>query len=450
MSPFAFWQATNEALRGIVDNWLASPADAAVLFIPMLLFLELPYYLLLVAGVARHQLHRLMHPPRDVPFYPSVSCIITCYSEGEAVKQTLRTLCEQIYPGEIELLPVIDGALRNQATYDAIRSFIATEGHRYPNRRIRPVPKWQRGGRVSSLNAGLSLARGEIVMALDADTSFENDMVAQASAHFIDPRVCAVSGALAVRNEQHSLVTHLQAIEYRLSLMLAKVGLSEFNLVNNVSGAFGVFRRSVLETAGGWNTGSAEDLDMTLRLKQYFRRNGLRIVFEPRAMGYTDAPDTWQAFFKQRLRWDGDLAYMYLEKHWKAFQRRLVGGRNLLILVWGGLLFQIVSPFVILFYMLYLLWALPLPVFVAVNLVITLFYLAIAFVLYLVYLTCISRQPRRDLPDLLLLPAFSLFLLVNRLWSAVALVNEIWRKGHEETNMAPWWVLQRNAKNKDD
>lgn len=83
-----------------------------------------------------------------------------------------------------------------------------------------------------------------------------------------------------------------------------------------------------------------------------------------------------------------------------------MGGRNLLILVWGGLLFQIVSPFVILFYMLYLLWALPLPVFVAVNLVITLFYLAIAFVLYLVYLTCISRQPRRDLPDLLLLPAF--------------------------------------------
>lgn len=38
--------------------------------------------------------------------------------------------------------------------------------------------------------------------------------------------------------------------------------------------------------------------------------------------------------------------------------------------------------------------------------------------------------------------------MVNRLWSAVALVNEIWRKGHEETSMAPWWVLQRNARTK--
>ncbi len=40
-------------------------------------------------------------------------------------------------------------------------------------------------------------------------------------------------------------------------------------LLNNISGAFGGFRRSVLKQVGGWNTHTAEDLDLTIRLKQY-------------------------------------------------------------------------------------------------------------------------------------------------------------------------------------
>ena len=38
------------------------------------------------------------------------------------------------------------------------------------------------------------------------------------------------------------------------------------NLVNNISGAFGVFRASFIRWVGGWDAGTAEDLDMTLRL----------------------------------------------------------------------------------------------------------------------------------------------------------------------------------------
>jgi hypothetical protein len=51
---------------------------------------------------------------------------------------------------------------------------------------------------------------------------------------------------------------------------------------------------------------------MTMRIKQYFGRHpGLRIVFDPHAVGHTDAPDTWRVFFRQRLRWDGDM-FLYL------------------------------------------------------------------------------------------------------------------------------------------
>ena len=130
----------------------------------------------------------------------------------------------------------------------------------YKNRAILVVPKWQRGGRVSSLNAGLKFATGDIVMALDADTSFDNDMVAKSVKYFLDPNVIAVSGALRVRNAKKNLLTWLQALEYIISIHAGKVALASFNIINNVSGAFGIFRTSMIRHIGGWDTGTAEDL----------------------------------------------------------------------------------------------------------------------------------------------------------------------------------------------
>lgn len=438
--------ATADALRALLDQLVHNPWQMSLLLVPMLLFVELPYYLLLLAGVTRHVLRRALAIEPEQPYRPRVSCLITCYGEGEAVTQTLATLCEQTYDGVIEIIPIIDGALQNRDTYRAARRFIREQQSAYPRRRLLLLPKWQRGGRVSSLNAGLSVSRGEIVMALDGDTSFDNDMVQQAVRHFTDPRVCAVSGTLAVRNAHASFVARMQDIEYRLSLLLAKIGLSEFNVLNNVSGAFGIFRRSALLTVGGWNTGSAEDLDMTLRLKHYAVRNRQRIAFEPLAVGHTDVPETWKQFLLQRLRWDGDLIYMYLRKHRKSFQPGLIGWPNLIVLIWSGLLFQLVSPFVITGYLLWLVWAMELQDFLALNALIYLYYLGVTLVLYLYYLLVGSRRPAHDSFDIALLPLFSGFVFLTRLWSTVAILNELWRRGHEETSMAPWWVIKKTTK----
>src|SRR6266480_5621067 len=117
------------------------------------------------------------------------------------------------------------------------RSFLAlTYDNARKLRRLEIVPKLQRGGRVSSLNQGLALASGEIVMALDGDTSFDNDMVRHAVRHFADQNVVAVSGNLRARNARSSFVTRLQALEYALSIHLSRAGLDAFNLVNNISG----------------------------------------------------------------------------------------------------------------------------------------------------------------------------------------------------------------------
>lgn len=411
-------------------------------FFPFALLFELPLYLLVLTGILRYAIGQLWHPLARQG-HPSVSCIITCYSEGEAVAGTILSLAEQRYGGDVEIIAVIDGAVANADTLRWARDCQARVAA-LPRRSLIVLPKWQRGGRVSSLNTGLALAHGEVAMALDGDTSFDNDMVEHATRHFDDRNVVAVAGALRVRNPGASLAARLQAIEYILSIMAGKTGLSEFNVVNNVSGAFGIFRADFLRNLGGWSTGSAEDLDLTLRIKQYFARYPhLRIVFDPQAVGLTDAPETFNAYFRQRLRWDGDLFYIFIRKFRFSLRPGLLGWPNFLAVTLAGVFVQVAMPFVIFAYVVYLFASLPSGQALGLLGFLYLVYLAALLLLYAVHLTLISERPREDLGLLPLILIFPLFALASRLWSAVAIALSAGLRTHLDSNMAPWWVLKR-------
>lgn len=441
-------------IESILSYWQSYMADIGMddgvfrlflMIFPAFLVFEVPLNGLIIAGVLRYFIRNKTLRPKQSLYTPSVSCIITCYSEGKDVEKTLLSLCEQVYGGVIEMIPVVDGATVNKETMDVVRAFTVNK-ERYPKRILRPIAKWQRGGRVSSLNAGLSLATGEIIMALDGDTSFDNDMVSTMVRHFQDPKVPAVSGSLRVRNAWASLTTAVQGLEYLLSIHMSKVGLAEFNIVNNISGAFGCFRRSFLEKIGGWDTHTAEDLDTTIRIKSYFKREGLRIPFEPRAVGHTDSPVTFKQFLMQRLRWDGDLYFIYIRKHRKNIQPRLIGWPNFLMTIYGGFFFQLILPFVIFGYMTAIMFTLPLAQILVLMTIVYLIYLMSTTVMYLLAVTVISERPKQDLKYLPILLVFPAFMFVMRCWSGLAMLNDLLRRGHEESSMAPWWVLKRAKK----
>lgn len=434
------------AFSQILNQFSFKYPDAILEILPFVFIFELPYYVFIFVGVMRFIIKRTLYTEQKHSYSPKISCLVLCYSEGEMIKKTLLTLCEQNYPGTIEIISVIDGAIQNENTLKAAEEFSKKYAQYYPNRVLRILPKWQRGGRVSSLNSGLSIANGEIIMALDGDTSFDNDMAQLVTRHFVDPSVCAVSGALEVRNAKESFVAELQNIEYRVSIVYSKIGLSEFNVINNISGAFGVFRKSVLNILGGWGSGTAEDLDLTIRLKQYTKRNHLKIVFEPLAIGYTDAPTTFFGFLMQRLRWDGDLIFIYLYKHKKAFQAKLIGWPNLITLIWGGLFFQFISPFLITCYLVILFFTVPATNFIAIGVFIYFFYLFITLFQYILYLIVGSQEPLKECKGFIYLPAYPFFGMISRIWTVVSILNQILRRGHEESAMAPWWVLKRPTK----
>src|SRR5205823_11675619 len=102
------WLTLRQLLEAV---WHSDWLTVALKFFPFVLLCELPIQLLVMLGALRRYLQERRSARVPLSYCPKVTCIITCYSEGAAVQQTIRTLTEQLYDGQIEMLAVVDGAV---------------------------------------------------------------------------------------------------------------------------------------------------------------------------------------------------------------------------------------------------------------------------------------------------------------------------------------------------
>lgn len=430
-------------LFGYLQGMVISNTELWLLLFPMMIVIELPLYLLVLTGIFRWS---YTNKEPELTHFPPVSIVITCYGEGDAIGITIDTLVEQIYPGNIEILAVVDGAVQNPQTYQAALDG-AKRHHNIKNRNVRVVPKWQRGGRVSTLNAGLSVARGEIVINVDGDTSFDNDMVFNMMRQFSSPDVIASGGSLRVRNHDKNLLTKMQSLEYMLSMQAGKTGMARWGVLNNISGAFGAFRKTLLQQVGGWDTHTAEDLDLTMRLKQYKRRYpNNKLAFATRAVGHTEVPDTLKGLILQRLRWDGDLLFLFMRKHNEGLSPTLLGWGNFIFTFTYGVLQNVLLPLLVVIFCVYMLISYPLKMVLALSILLYVVYLALSLLLFITYVGLVSERTRDDIKAVIWLPLYPIYQFLMRLITAFSMVNEVVRRSHEESSMAPWWVLKRGKK----
>lgn len=378
------------------------------------------------------------------PYTPLVSIVVTAYNETyEELMATFVSIDEQIYEGVIEILIIIDNALENKKTVMLARN-IARKFDNGLTRQYRVINKDARGGHASSMNLGLRLARGEVLVMMDADTSIDNTTIMHAAKHFKDPHVVVVSGAIRVRNRYDSLATRMQAIEFMLSIQLGRFGLTEMDVVNTISGAFGIFRTSFVRQIGGWLNGTAEDLDITLRIHSYTSRYPwLKMIHEPYAIAWTECPITFRALMKQRLRWDGDLYYIYVTRHWRLFSTKLLSFKKLVMFVWSGLYFQLILPFVVLCYLALISIQFPLHAILAMFCMLYIYYEVLTILMFVLFLLLVSERPREDVKFSKWLFFNPFYNLIMRFMAFFFIMNEIIFKGHKDSSMAPWWVIRR-------
>ncbi|MDI1364069.1 MAG: glycosyltransferase, partial [bacterium] len=177
--------------------------------------------------------------------------------------------------------------------------------------------RFKNGGKARAVNRGLAKARGDYVVALDADTLFPPETIGRLVRWFQDPQVGAVAGNAIVGNRVN-IVTRWQALEYVTAQNLERRALSALGAVTVVPGAVGAWRKSVLDELGGYPADTlAEDQDLTIACQ----RAGWKVAFDPEARAYTEAPDTVGGLLKQRFRWSfGTLQCVW--KHRKALFSR--------------------------------------------------------------------------------------------------------------------------------
>jgi cellulose synthase/poly-beta-1,6-N-acetylglucosamine synthase-like glycosyltransferase len=173
------------------------------------------------------------------------------------------------------------------------------------------VYKKQNGGKAAALNYGWQRSKGEVIIALDADTLFEPETIGALAHRFADPRIGAVAGNAKVGN-RINVVTKWQALEYVTSQNFDRRAFASLNCITVVPGSVGAWRRQVLEEAGGFSPDTlAEDQDLTIQV----RKLGYTIGYEENAIGLTEAPDSLRNLAKQRYRWSfGTLQCMWKHK----------------------------------------------------------------------------------------------------------------------------------------
>lgn len=174
----------------------------------------------------------------------------------------------------------------------------------------------RRMGVAASCNKALLFVTADCVLFLDADAELESDACGYLLAALRSEKDGAVSGNIAIRNAKASLWTAIQQIEYMIAIDFGRSFLDKFNAIACCSGAMTMFRTSALRAIGGFDAGSGQDLEVTLRL----RRAGYRARFASRAWCYTDGPETFLKLVRQRLRWDRDAIRIHVFQH-KQFRR---------------------------------------------------------------------------------------------------------------------------------
>jgi len=224
----------------------------------------------------------------SAPGNPLISIIIPAYNEEKVIAKTIESLLEVDYPNK-EIIVVDDGSKDNTLQI----------AKRYEQDKVKVLHK-ENGGKATALNYGLTFAKGEFVAILDADTiAGKNSLKAISDIFQDDENVAAVAGNIKVRNRVN-WITWCQALEYVAGLQIARRAFDLFGAITIVPGALGSFRKTVIYEAGTYDKETiVEDFDATIKVL----KSGKIVRGTTKSTAYTEAPETFTDFYKQRKRW---------------------------------------------------------------------------------------------------------------------------------------------------
>lgn len=265
-----------------------------------------------------------------------ISLLVPAYNEEAVIVDSVRAMLSMEYT-ESEVIVINDGS-----TDDTLgvltRAFDLRPVHRasdlsvphapirgfygsplYP--RLLVIDKENGSSKADAMNAGLNLARAPLLCIVDADSILEESALLRAVRPFVeDPlRMAAVGGTIRIANGcdvRSGRITRVglpqrflplvQTLEYIRAFLMARMAWSHWRVLTVISGAFGIFRRSIAVEVGGFSYDTVgEDVEMIIKMHRLLRdqKRPYSMRYVPEPVCWTEAPEDMRTLRNQRLRW---------------------------------------------------------------------------------------------------------------------------------------------------
>ena len=274
------------------------------------LALLIPYFIVLIILAAygahrywlvylyyKHKKNKTTDPAAYFDDLPRVTVQLPIFNEQYVVDRLLDAVCKLDYPREKLDIQLLDDS--TDETIEVARALVeryAALGHpvSYLHRDNR------RGFKAGALEEGLKTAKGEFVAIFDADFVPPPDFLLKCIHHFTNPKIGMVQTRWTHINRNYSLLTEVEAILLDGHFVLEHSGRARSGVFFNFNGTAGMWRRSAIDDAGGWQHDTlTEDTDLSYRAQL----NGWKFLYLQDVECPAELPVEMTAFKTQQARW---------------------------------------------------------------------------------------------------------------------------------------------------
>jgi len=228
---------------------------------------------------------------------PRVTIQLPVYNEMYVVERLIDAVARIDYPRDRLEIQVLDDS--TDETQGIARAKVARLREQgvdiaYLHRSSRE------GYKAGALQEGLKVARGELVAVFDADFVPSPEFLRRSVHFFTDERIGMVQVRWEHLNREYSHLTQAQAIFLDGHFVIEHTARNRSDRFFNFNGTAGIWRRTTIEDAGGWQHDTlTEDLDLSYRAQLA----GWRFVYLPEVVSPAEVPVEMNAFKSQQHRW---------------------------------------------------------------------------------------------------------------------------------------------------
>jgi cellulose synthase/poly-beta-1,6-N-acetylglucosamine synthase-like glycosyltransferase len=285
----------------------------------------------LVITFLRHRHKYQAEPPlvgdEGLPF---VTVQLPIYNELYVVERLLDSMAALDYPRDRFEVQLLDDS--SDETFElAARKIAQLQAEGLQVHHIRRTDR--SGYKAGALDYGLDLAQGEYIAIFDADFLPNPNFLRATLANFTDPKIGVVQARWEHLNQNYSVFTEVQAFHLDAHFTVEQFSRDVGGFFLNFNGTAGVWRKSCIRDAGGWEHDTlTEDLDLSYRAQL----KGWRFRYVDEIGTPAELPAEMGAIKSQQYRWmkgGAEVARKLLASLWRSdasLGRKLHGTMHLL------------------------------------------------------------------------------------------------------------------------